>query len=183
MQQLIHDLERLFATPGSEVERIQSAADRLEGFVKKKPSLDPKFTQPGHDTYARRLIHQDSQHRFVLIAMVWRPGDRTPIHDHGTWGIIAMLQGNLEAWGYKRLDDGSQEGVAELEETGYIAAGPGTILPVVLPPDDEIHRLQNSGDRVAIGIHLYGKDIERCRSFDLETHQWTWRDLCYTDVQ
>ena len=182
MNRLIHDLGQLLSAPESETARIQRVADRVGAFVQEPPSLNPRFTRPGHDTYARYLVHRDSQHRFVVVAMVWGPGQRTPVHDHGTWGIIGMLQGHIAAWTYQRQDDGSQEGYAELEESGYLEAGPGTVLPVVFPPDDEIHRLQNPGDQVAIGLHVYGKAIERCRSFDLNTNQWTWRELHYTDA-
>ncbi len=180
MKELIHDLGQLLSAPGSEAVRVQQAADRLECFVKSQPTIDPKFAQPGNETYARRLVHRDPQHRFVVVAMTWGPGQQTPVHDHGTWGIIGMLQGDIAAWVYQRRDDGSQEGYAELEEHGYIESGPGAILPVVLPPDDEIHRLQNPGDEIAIGLHIYGKDIARCRSFDLTTNRWTWRSLRYT---
>ena len=182
MEQLIDDLGQLLSAPGSEVARIQRVADRLGVFVKDQPTLEPQFTRPGDETYARRLIHRDPQHRFVMVAMAWGPGHQTPVHDHGTWGIIGMLQGHIAAWTYQRQDDGSEEGYAELKESGYIEAEPGTILPVVFPPDDEIHRLRNPGDQVAVGLHIYGKDIERCRSFDLTTNRWTWRELRYTEV-
>ena len=118
MNQLIHDLGQLISAPRSERERIQRVADRLGSFVKDKPALAPQFTQPGKDTYARRLVHRDPQHRFVVVAMAWGPGQQTPVHDHGTWGIIGMLQGKIAAWVYQRQDDGSREGYAKLEECG-----------------------------------------------------------------
>ena len=42
--------------------------------------------------YARRLIHRDP--RFTIVAMVWAPGQATPIHDHsGVWCVEGVYNG------------------------------------------------------------------------------------------
>lgn len=181
MQQLITDLEAIVSAPEPKVARIQHVADRLRAFIRAQPKLAAKFTHPAQDTYARRLLHRDAAGRFVIVAMAWGAGHGTPVHDHGTWGVVGMLQNRIAAWVYQRCDDGSCEGYAELKEIGYTEAEQGDVLPVVMPPDDEIHRLQNKWDEVAVGIHIYGRDIERCRRFDLSTNQYTWYELKYTD--
>ncbi len=77
MKQLIHDLGQLVSASGSETSRIQCMADRLDAFLKESPTLDPRFTQPGRDTYGRHLVHRDPQNRFVVVAMAWGPGHCT----------------------------------------------------------------------------------------------------------
>ncbi len=76
----------------------------------------------------------------------------------------------------------SQSDRQDFELGSHMPGHFGTVLPVVFPPDNEIHRLQNQWDQVAVGIHIYGKDMTRCRSFDLTTNRWTWRELHYTDA-
>ena len=181
MQRLIHELETAVAGEDSESDCITRVASRLGDYVKNQPELEACYMRPGTDTYARRLLHRDPHDRFVVVAMAWGPGHETPVHDHGTWGVIGMVHNKIAAWVYTRHDDGSREGYAELEETGYIEAEAGTVLPIVFPPDDEIHKIQNKWDQVAVGIHIYGKDITRCRRFDLRTNSWEWRELRYTD--
>ncbi|MAJ28453.1 MAG: hypothetical protein CMJ92_03520, partial [Planctomycetes bacterium] len=43
--------------------------------------------------YTRHLLHADPEDRFSLLALVWKPGQGTPIHDHPSWGVIGVLRG------------------------------------------------------------------------------------------
>src|SRR5690606_34853383 len=35
--------------------------------------------------YARHLLYADAKGRFSVVALVWQPGQRTPVHAHYTW--------------------------------------------------------------------------------------------------
>ena len=45
--------------------------------------------------YARNAIHLGDADGVSLFALVWLPGQWTPIHDHGTWGVVGILEGVL----------------------------------------------------------------------------------------
>lgn len=117
------------------------------------------------ETYARHLLHKDRQNRFVVLSLVWLPGQGTPIHDHSCWGVMGLLENSLEEVGYERLDDGSRPGYAELRElTGrQVSKGSTSYL---LPPYQEIHSIGNNTDRTTISIHVYGRDIDEVNVFD-----------------
>ena len=55
--------------------------------------------------YTRHLIHEQQDPPFSLYTMVWRPGQWTPVHDHGAWGIVGVLEGEL----HERRDRGRLE--------------------------------------------------------------------------
>jgi predicted metal-dependent enzyme (double-stranded beta helix superfamily) len=62
----------------------RSAAARRAGW--------PEAARPARDdSYARHLLHRDRNNRFVVLALVWRPGQGTPIHDHSCWGVMGVL--------------------------------------------------------------------------------------------
>ncbi len=105
---------------------------------------------------------------FGQICVVWLPGQVLPVRDHGTWGVIGVLQNRERETKYLRVDDRSREGYAELQAAGTRVLGPGDITEV-LPPDD-IHRAGNASQAVAISVHVYGADIgsRTRRVFDLE---------------
>jgi 3-mercaptopropionate dioxygenase len=106
--------------------------------------------------YQTHLLHAEPGGSFSIAAMVWLPGQETPIHDHVAWCVPAVLQG------------------AEHEEIFAPAAGgalrlvarnvnlPGSVSGFA-PPGD-IHRVRNAGDGVAISMHVYGADISRLGS-------------------
>jgi predicted metal-dependent enzyme (double-stranded beta helix superfamily) len=96
--------------------------------------------------------------------MVWLPGQQTPVHDHVAWCVTAVLQGR-EHEDIFALADGGQA-------AGELAAGgqalrlvarnvnlPGSVSAFA-PPGD-IHRVRNTGEVVAISMHVYGADISR----------------------
>ena len=43
--------------------------------------------------YRCHLLHVEPDGSFSVTAMVWRPGQVTPIHDHVTWCVFGVVQG------------------------------------------------------------------------------------------
>ena len=43
--------------------------------------------------YRCHLLHVEPDGSFSVTAMVWRPGQVTPIHDHVTWCVFGVIQG------------------------------------------------------------------------------------------
>ncbi len=98
--------------------------------------------------YTRLTLH--SEETFSLSAVVWRPGQVTEIHDHLVWCTFMVLQG-AETETLYRLDGDRPVAFDERRRpTGSVSG--------VAPPDD-IHRVRNTGDDVAITLHVYGADL------------------------
>ena len=60
------------------------------------------FLQPQHyradpDHYARNLIFEAMGDGLSLYALVWSPGQWTPVHDHGSWGVGASSRACLKS--------------------------------------------------------------------------------------
>jgi len=107
--------------------------------------------------YRSHVLHVESDGSFSVTAMVWRPGQVTPIHDHVTWCVFGVLQG-IE---YEELYALDADGAC-LAEVGRNQNRPGDVSGFA-PPGD-IHRVRNVGDEVAISLHVYGADIIRLGS-------------------
>jgi 3-mercaptopropionate dioxygenase len=109
------------------------------------------------DDYCSHTLHVEPDGSFSVTAMVWRPGQITPIHDHVTWCVFGVLQG-IE---YEELYAVSADG-CHLTQIGRNQNHPGEVGGFA-PPGD-IHRVRNIGDGVAISLHVYGADITRLGS-------------------
>jgi predicted metal-dependent enzyme (double-stranded beta helix superfamily) len=109
------------------------------------------------DGYRCHVLHAEPDGTFSVTAMVWRPGQVTPIHDHVTWCVFGVLQG-VE---YEELFAVSADG-SSLTEVGRNEGVRGEVGGFA-PPGD-IHRVRNSGRDVAISLHVYGADITRLGS-------------------
>ena len=117
------------------------------------------------DGYVSHLLHTEPDGSFSICALVWRPGQLTPIHDHVTWCVFGVLQGAEYEELYALRDGG-----ACLAEVGSNVNAAGEVSGFA-PPSD-IHRVRNCGDGVSISLHVYGADITRLgssvrRTYDL----------------
>src|ERR1700760_4604567 len=45
------------------------------------------------DGYRSHTLHVEPDGSFSIVALVWRPGQVTRIHDHVTWCTFAVIQG------------------------------------------------------------------------------------------
>jgi predicted metal-dependent enzyme (double-stranded beta helix superfamily) len=109
------------------------------------------------DGYQSHVLHVEPDGSFSVTAVVWRPGQVTPIHDHVTWCVTGVIQGTAYEELYRPAGDGNW-----LEEVGRGRAAPGEVTGFA-PPGD-IHRVRNYGPDVAISLHVYGADITRLGS-------------------
>jgi len=138
------------AAPDSAIADIGEAAQRL---VSCDDWLPDAATVPHPQFYQQYLLYCDPQERYSVVSFVWGIGQRTPIHDHMTWGVIAMLRGAERG---ERFAAGSP--MQPLEAATLL---PGQI-EIVSPGHGDIHRVSNAcDDQVSVSIHIYGGNIGR----------------------
>jgi len=104
------------------------------------------------DGYRSHTLHVEPDGSFSIVALVWRPGQVTRIHDHLTWCVFGVIQG-VE---HEELFD------ADLNLVGRSDNQLGDVSGFA-PPGD-IHRVHNSSGTTAISIHIYGTDVTRVGS-------------------
>jgi predicted metal-dependent enzyme (double-stranded beta helix superfamily) len=117
------------------------------------------------DSYTRHLLHRDPRNRFIVLSLVWQPGQATPVHDHSCWGVMGLLENSLEECCYDRLDDGSRPDFAELAQSRGTEVGKGSVA-YLLPPYEEIHQISNVSGKPTISVHVYGRDLDEVNVFD-----------------
>ncbi|MEV4376112.1 cysteine dioxygenase family protein [Streptosporangium sp. NPDC049644] len=100
------------------------------------------------DGYIGHTLH--AEEGFSIVAVVWRPGQRTAIHDHIAWCVFGVLRGVEYETLYRDHGD-------HLTEIGRTANQTGEVSGFA-PPGD-IHRVHNTGDETAISLHIYGADL------------------------
>ncbi|HET7648869.1 MAG TPA: cysteine dioxygenase family protein, partial [Gaiellaceae bacterium] len=130
------------------------------GFVLASALADPHLLEPRHqepwpDRYRPHLVHVHPEGLYSVVALVWRPGQATAIHDHRCWCVVGVWQGSEQETTYDLYRDGSGP---YLVERACACSSPG-VVSVLVPPDEDVHRVANCGNELAISIHLYGDDI------------------------
>ena len=129
----------------------------LERHLPSADILTPEQRAGDPEGYRSHLLHGEPDGTFSIVALVWRPGQVTPIHDHVTWCVFGVVRG-VEHEELFRLDEDAEC----LVEVGSSTNDAGDVTGFA-PPGD-IHRVRNVGDRTAISIHVYGTDVSRVGS-------------------
>jgi predicted metal-dependent enzyme (double-stranded beta helix superfamily) len=130
----------------------QLVAAALRRHLPSPDVLTPEQRLGAPERHQTHTLHVEPDGSFSILALVWRPGQATRIHDHLTWCVFGVVQG-IE---YEEVFD------VEGRRIGETAAPVGEVNGFA-PPGD-IHRVRNIGDETAISIHIYGTDVDRVGS-------------------
>jgi predicted metal-dependent enzyme (double-stranded beta helix superfamily) len=148
---LVTDLDRAVRRAALGRATVDAVADVL------RPALgDPQLLRPDQRVgdpaaYRQHLLHVADDGSFSLVALVWLPGQATPIHDHLAWCVVGVHEGVEHETRYTTRPDGL------LVPAGSAVAYAGDVEGL-LPPGD-IHRVTNAGTDLAISLHVYGADL------------------------
>jgi 3-mercaptopropionate dioxygenase len=138
-------------------ETARLVATELERHLPSPDVLTEEQRAGNTDGYRSHVLHAEPDGTFSIQALVWRPGQTTPIHDHLTWCVFGVIQG-IEYEELFVLDEANEclvESGSSVNRTGDVSG--------FAPPGD-IHRVRNAGGRTAISIHVYGTDVSRVGS-------------------
>ena len=145
----------------------QAIAERLRPLLGTDGWLSPEHQQGSADGYRQHVLHVSECRRLSVVALVWLPGQATPIHDHVSWCVVGVHRGREHETHFREVE---HEGRRRLVAAGEVEAGPGHVEALV-PPAGNIHVVRATGAEKTISIHVYGADIERrgtsiLRTFD-----------------
>ena len=154
-EQVSAAVRRAVRAGGTWQETAARVAAALRGRLPGPGILSPEQLAGDPAGYQTHLVHAEPDGSFSIVVMVWLPGQTTPVHDHLTWCVTAVLQGTEYEEVYAHRGD-------HLETVARNANPVGTVSGFA-PPGD-IHRVTNIGDTVAVSMHVYGTDITRVGS-------------------
>jgi len=111
------------------------------------------------DAYVQHILHTEADGSFSVVALVWRPGQVTPVHDHVTWCVVGVVAGTEYEELYERRGGDTDGRLIRIRTR----QNPTGSVSGFAPPGD-IHRVRNCSEQTAISIHIYGADIRRLGS-------------------
>jgi len=132
----------------------------LETLLGQDGWLAPEHRVADADNYRQHLLHVSPDRRLSIVALVWLPGQRTPIHDHVSWCVVGVYEGRERETRFRAVE---ADGQRWLEQVGSVDAHPGHV-EVIVPSVEDIHAVTAVGEGPTISIHVYGADIERLGS-------------------
>jgi len=155
LENFVSDLDRITrdeTAPRTITERV---APLLAKLVTNPNVVPVEFRRrPRDQRRGRYMLHRAP--RFNVTSVVWGPGESAGAHNHETWGVIGVIDNEIEETRY-RVEEGAASGRAKLEVKAVMRHAPGAISCLV--PGDEVHAMRNPTERDTVEIHVYGKDL------------------------
>lgn len=149
LDQFYADMERLTQEEQSPEKITNEVAQLLPPLLRSRNCVPAPFRKRPSGGIGRYMLHRAAH--FNVTAVVWGPGDGVEPHNHGTWGIIGVIENEIEETRYTRANNG------RLQLHTVLHNGPGAISRLV-PPND-VHAMRNRTQRDTVEVHIYGRDL------------------------
>jgi predicted metal-dependent enzyme (double-stranded beta helix superfamily) len=174
-EKFIQNLRAAWAELPDMEARMRKGQQLLEELVKDPAMRETSRSWPSTEGRKNLLFHEDPECGFAINGVVRVPGRKGSIHDHAhAWTAYGVLDGTESLERFRRVDDRSKEGYAELELASVTEGNAGKVD--LVPPFD-IHAEQGGPTRsVAIILRserVAGKVLQG--SYDKEKN--TYRQI------
>ncbi len=156
LQEFIQDVDRVIRGYSSESEILLHLTPVLERLVSSPASVPAKAFTPRKDRFAMNLLQMPEDEAYSIIGGVWYPGQTTPIHDHLTWALIGVYEGEEREALFRRTDDGSNLKLAKIQQVSERVHKKGHVTVL---GHSGIHRVDNISLKPTLSVHVYGRDI------------------------
>ena len=137
IESFIGEVKEILASDGSSEAGLNKIAERMK-VLARHPELagDEPMGNIHTGSQSKPLYVDDSG--LILVRAKFGPEAMTPIHSHGSWGVIGVYQGRDQYQVWRRNDDGTGAGDADVEmvEERILEEGDAVVLP---PPPQDIH--------------------------------------------
>jgi predicted metal-dependent enzyme (double-stranded beta helix superfamily) len=157
LEQYAADLRTIAREETDEKEVLRRVAPLSQALATSPGFIRDEYRQCNEEQgYAFHLLHEEADHSNAVFVIAWLPDRGTPAHNHKTWGVVVGMEGEeTETW-WRRIDDGSKAGWAELEHQSESAVTAGKVSCLL---SDDIHTVWNNSDQVSLSLHTYGMHI------------------------
>lgn len=164
LYRFLTDIEDILTTTTDNEAILHAVRPLVRRLLTQSVWLQWQYTDPDPDTdWSVSMLYDEPGFPLTLQNVAWNPGTISPIHNHGTWGVVAILSGQEKNTFWRPQSPSS----SQLEKVNEIILNPGDII-TFLP--ETIHHVEVVGDEPVISFNLYGvTDYDNRFEFDLAT--------------
>ena len=157
IQGLIDDVRRIVAGTDDPAQVVGAVEPLMRAMAADTSWVRPEFYEAGAEMGVGIVVlHEEPADGFLVETICWMPGRGVAPHDHQTWGIVVGLDGRETNVDWRRRDDGSRPGYADIEKARETVVGRG-VMKTFMPND--IHSIRNDFDTPSLSLHVYGRNL------------------------
>ena len=143
---------RAFRTTG-QGNQPELAAALGDAVGKRAGWLRPEHRVGDPSRYMRHLLYVDPDDDFVITAIIWLPGQKSPVHGHYVWCAYGVVEGELNEETFRAPGD-------LLEPLGDKSIRAAEVADIDLG-GPIYHRVSNRTRKPLVTLHVYGVAADR----------------------
>jgi len=143
---------------GKTLRTTGTVSDGLIAALRGAVGNDKGWLRPEHRVgdparYMRHLVYVDPEDEFVITAITWLPGQKSPVHGHFVWCAYGIAEGELTEERFRAPG-------ALLEQLGTTVLRAGELAELDLG-GPLYHRVSNRSAKPLVTLHVYGVAADR----------------------
>jgi predicted metal-dependent enzyme (double-stranded beta helix superfamily) len=168
LYRFLTDLEDILAKIPDDRLRLQAVCPLVRKLLASSAWIQLAPLQPDPDTgWEVSMLYDEPFFPLTVQLVAWAPGMASPIHNHASWGLVALLSGQEKNSFWQRSPTSALPD--RIEPAGDLLLSPGEIL-CLMP--DAIHQVVALGDQPTLSFNIYGETNYNQR-FEFEPKQGT----------
>lgn len=163
LYRFLTELEDLLAKIKSDEERLLAIVPLVRKLLVSSYWLQMEFKEPDPKTgWGVHFLYREHQFPLTVQMVSWAPGSASTIHNHATWGLVALVGGQEKNHVWQRVPD--KKVPHKIERVDEVVLAPGDIITFT---PGAIHQVEPIGDEPTISFNLYGvTDFKHRYEFD-----------------
>ena len=159
--ELVHTLDDVVETTPL-ARQPAAVAVALAPYLGREDLLREADRRASRDHYRTNVMHVHPRGAYSVVALVWQPGQRTPIHSHRSWCVVGVHEGRELERSFRVAAGGLVQVDEHVLEQGHVTW--------LLQGEQDIHDVANADASTTISIHVYGLDYTTAGSSILDIY-------------
>ena len=165
LYRFLTELDDILDRVKDDLSRIQAIIPLVRKLLISSYWLQLEYDPPSEKTgWSVKFLYREHQYPLTVQMVSWKPGSQSTIHNHGTWGIVALIDGQERnrIWKHSPTPNTPDR----IEPSVEVILNPGDIAAFT---SEAIHSVKPFGDQPTVSFNLYGvTDYSRRFQYDIE---------------
>jgi predicted metal-dependent enzyme (double-stranded beta helix superfamily) len=168
LYRFLTELEDILDTFHDDLSRLEAITPLVRKLLVSSYWLQMEYKNPDPATgWSVNFLYREHEFPITVQMVTWLPGHKSTIHNHGTWGIVALVGGQERNRIWRRNPQPGQPDRIELVDE--IILNPGDVVALTA---NAIHSVEPWGEEPTVSFNLYGvTNFSDRREFDVENHR------------
>lgn len=152
LHRFLTEVENVLNTHDDEIETLAALRLVVRRLIINSYWLRTQKPTPSAYGIPARMLYDELGYPLTVQTAIAQPGTTSSIHNHGNWGVIAILEGEEVNTLWRRVPDTRHPD--RVEPISEITLLPGDIISFT---SDAIHRVKAMGDAPTFSFSIYGE--------------------------